>query len=724
MNLQSTDELVGSTRQFLRRYALPVFIIGLTFGMTLILSLDLGATGQVAVTVGQPAPMAVFAPRALSYTSDLLTEQEREQARRAIADQFTPLDLAIGRGQLAAARELFNFVEAVRADSSASLERRLDYLQAVEEITISEEAARSLLELSQAEYDGAKADTLAVIEDLMREEIRPGQLADFQRTAQRLTSLELNPAQTAVVTEIAHQFIVPTIFPNTEATNSLRDEAASAVAPVVREIAPNTLIIGAGDIVSEVQYETLDELGLLRTERNWQRVASMFMASLLVVSLTAAYWARFQRKRFPNGRYLLVLAGLILIYTLSAKIMLANETLSFWIPIASISMMVAVVYDTRFSILMTVLLAGLTGFIAPNSLDKAIVLASGGLVSILTLRDPQRLAAFFRAGLLAAAGYIFAIVMLWLLQNEEAASLALPVAYSLGNGLLSAALTLAGFYLLGGLFGIVTILQLQDLSRLDHPLLRELLRRAPGTYHHSIMVANLAEQAAERIGANSTLVRVGAFYHDVGKMIRPPFFTENQEGVNPHVSLDPYTSARIIIRHVEDGLDLARRYRLPFLIRDIIAEHHGTRMTKVFYHKAQEAAGEDGEVDPAPFTYDGPRPRSRESGIVMLADAIDATSTALRPDTEKAIEKLVDSIIEDDILDGQLNLSGLSMGDIEQLRSSFIETLKGRFHVRVQYPGNEELQAAIAAELPDGEYIAPANRSASESLSRSPHPAS
>ena len=169
--------------------------------------------------------------------------------------------------------------------------------------------------------------------------------------------------------------------------------------------------------------------------------------------------------------------------------------------------------------------------------------------------------------------------------------------------------------------------------------------------------------------------------------MRPPFFVENQEGMDPHASLDPLTSARIVISHVADGLELARRYRLPFRIQDIIAQHHGTRVVRSFYRRAQEAAGEGVMVDMDAFRYPGPRPVSREAAIVMLADAIDATSTAVRPNTEKAIEKLINTIVEDDIVEGQLNRSGLSLNDIEQLRLSFIETLKGRFHVRVQYPG-------------------------------------
>jgi hypothetical protein len=217
------------------------------------------------------------------------------------------------------------------------------------------------------------------------------------------------------------------------------------------------------------------------------------------------------------------------------------------------------------------------------------------------------------------------------------------------------------------------------------------------------MVANLAEQAAEKINANSPLVRVGSFYHDVGKMNRPPFFTENQNGGNPHDNLDPFSSARIIISHVTDGLELARRYRLPTRIRDFIAEHHGNRVLKAFYSKALERAESEDEVDITRFQYKGPRPRSRETAIVQLADSIEATSSALRPNTEEDIEKLVKSIIDDHLKEGQLDNSDLTLGDIRTIRESFIETLQGRFHVRVKYPGNEELVSMPAPPSGDGD---------------------
>ncbi len=691
-------------RETLGELRLGVFAVVLTLGMTFILSINLIWSPQVNVVVGEPAPADVFSPQSLSYTSELLTEQAQERARKDIPAIYTPLNLSIGREQLAQARAIFAFIETVRADVEATPEEKVNNLQGIEKLTIDESVAIDLITLSQVEYEATKTEILRIIDNLMREELEESQLEEFQRRAQRQASLGLTTSQSNVVTNLVWQFIVPTIFPDEEATAEARADAASAVEEVTRSVAKDQRIVRSGEIVTEEDVELLGQLGLLRLESNWQNVASVFLVSLLSVTVIVLYWRLYRTKLWDNNRYLSVLAGLVLLFTLVAKLMVSTP--GDWpilFPLAAMSMMLAVVFEVRLSILVTVIIAVVYGIVAADQLRLTLFAATGGLIAILTLRDAQRVVAYFRSGLLAAIGGMMVLLIYALPLKTELFQLLTQLLYSLGNGLLSAAITLVGFFVIGSAFGIITTLQLQDLSRLDHPLLQELLRRAPGTYHHSIMVANLAEQAAERVHANSTLVRVGAFYHDIGKMNRPPFFTENQEGVNPHDSLDPYTSARIIIGHVPDGLDLARRYRLPIQIRDFIAEHHGQRIVKGFYLKACSQAGEQADdVDIEKFRYPGPRPRSRESGIVMLSDAVEATSSALRPNTPKAIEKLVNSIVDDDVMEGQLNNSGLSLGDIELIRSSFIETLQGRYHVRVKYAGNELLEEGEApvAALP------------------------
>jgi hypothetical protein len=646
-----------------------LFVVLLTLGMTLTLALNLVTPSQLSVQIGQPADSDIFAPRSLTYTSNLLTAQARALERDSVAEVYSPLDLSIGRAQKGRARAVFSFIETVRADSQATRESKLAYLRAIDGLTVEDQVGAGLLDLNQVDYEEAKSNVLGIIEELMRQQIRESQLREFQRSARQEAGLELTPTQESVVTTIAPQFIVPTVFYDEAATARLRLEAEASVDPIVRTITKDQRVVRVGDLVTDVDIELLTELGLLQREPDFRDFSSLFIASLVSVVLLALYWQQFHSHLREGARYLLALAIIMLLFTLLARLMTSGSgSLAYWYPMAALSMLLAVTFDVRLSML--------------------------GLLAVLTLSSAraQRINAFFRAGLVAAVGHVVAVLIFRLPLHVEVVEVVQYTLYGLANGVLSAALTLVGFFVLGSLFGITTTLQLQELSRLDHPLLQELLRRAPGTYHHSLMVANLAEQAAERIRANGTLVRVGAFYHDIGKMNRPPFFTENQEGFNPHDSLDPYSSARIIISHVSDGLELARRYRLPDRIRDFIAEHHGDKLVKSILAKALEQAGEEADqVDASQFRHRGPRPRSRETGIVLLADTVDATSSAIRPDSEKAIVRLVNGIVEDDLADGQLDDSGLTLGDIKLIRASFIETLKGRYHVRVKYPGNEAL---------------------------------
>ncbi len=295
------------------------------------------------------------------------------------------------------------------------------------------------------------------------------------------------------------------------------------------------------------------------------------------------------------------------------------------------------------------------------------------------------------------------------------------VTVGLGNGALAASLTLAVFFVVGSLFDVVTALQLLELAQPSHPLQHRLLTRAPGTYHHTLIVSNLAEQAAEYIGANALLTRVGAFYHDIGKTMRPHFFTENQiESVNPHDRLDPYTSAEIIRSHVLDGLDLAKRHRLPSQVRAFISEHHGDGLISFFYHQAVEAAGGDAsKVDKRLFRYVGPKPQSRETALLMLADTSEAIVKSKRPGSVTELEALVDKAIKIRMDQGQLNECNLTLRDLQLVRQSFVDTLKGLYHTRIEYPEPKaSAPAPVQAEAPapveeTRETIVRASRSAS-----------
>ncbi|MBK7920084.1 MAG: HDIG domain-containing protein [Chloroflexi bacterium] len=692
--MESNLDLWQRGRRAFRQSILWVYALIVALGLTLILSFQLFQPSDVIVTLNEPAAAEIVAPYTHTFTSEVLTEQARADAAKAVSDQYTALDLNIGRTQLNLASQMFNYIDTIRADSQANQARKIQYLQAIQTAVIDELVAADLLAMNEAEYTVARQEVLDIIDTVMRQEIKESQLRDAQRAARLQASLNLTRAQENVVTNLAPQFIVPNVFLDEVATQAKRTEATTAVQPITRTVYKGQVIIQAGKIVDAADLELLTELGLLQVKTNWRTVVSTFLSSLLAMVIISLFWQQFEPIIRQNTRYLAAMGSIIWIFALLAKLLPTGTTyILYWYPLAAMAMLLAVIYDEAMSIVVTVVMAGLIGFNVANSLELTIYYAAGGLLAALTLRDAQRVNAFFRAGVVAAVGYITVIVIFRLTQDIGTLELLQILLYGLANGVLSAALTLVGFFALGSIFKMTTTLQLQELSRLDHPLLQELLRRAPGTYHHSIMVANLAEQAADRIKAQSTLVRVGAFYHDIGKMNNPSFFTENQEGHNPHDSIGPERSAEIIVSHVTDGLELARRYKLPDRIRDFIAEHHGRRLVRGFYLKAvEQAGGDETQVDESRYRYPGPRPQSRESGIVMLADAVEATSSALRPNTEKAIEKLVTTIIQEDLREGQLNNSGLTLGDIQMIRESFIEALKGRFHVRVRYPGNEEME--------------------------------
>ncbi|VAW32839.1 Membrane protein containing HD superfamily hydrolase domain, YQFF ortholog, partial [hydrothermal vent metagenome] len=507
------NELPG-WRKLIQGSLLWLFAIAVTLGLTLIFSFNLVTNSDVQVTLGQPAREDIFSPRAVVYDSNVLLATARESARASVQEQYISQGNDIGRSRLNFVGAVLSFSDVVRADTLATKETQLSYLQAIEGLTIQDQVGLDLLDLTASDYEVVKQELFRIVGDLMRQDIREDQLRDYQIIARREASLELTPTQENVVTNIAPQFIAPTVFPDSEATAVLREAAVEAVDTFPVTIADNERIVRQGELVTELDIEKLTQVGLLQSQLNWRDVAAIFVASLISVVLITMYWHQFfWPRRQDNGRYLTILSTLVLTFAAIAKLMVTGAGFfPYLFPMAAFSMLLSVVFDARFSLILTIIMAALFGFLAPNSLELTVYTAVGGMLAILTLRDIQRINAFFRAGLAATIGYSAVILVFRLNQDMvDVTSMLELMGYAVVNGMLSAALTLVSFFIMGSLFGITTTLQLQELARLDHPLLQELLRRAPGTYHHSIMVANLAEQAAEKIKANSTLIRVGAF---------------------------------------------------------------------------------------------------------------------------------------------------------------------------------------------------------------------
>jgi putative nucleotidyltransferase with HDIG domain len=387
-----------------------------------------------------------------------------------------------------------------------------------------------------------------------------------------------------------------------------------------------------------------------------------------------------------------------LIFLLSARLALpAHAVIPYVFPLAAYGLTIAALFGPELAIVSSLPLVFLVAFGLSDKFDLTIFYLVTSLFGILSLGRARRISSFFRAGaVIAITGAV--VVVVYYLPIVDAAGLATLAGAAVINGLASASLGILLQFFLAQLLGMISPMQLMDLSRPDHPLLQILLQEAPGTYQHSLQVANLAEQAAERIGADPLLTRVGTLYHDVGKTKAPSFFIENQPigFPNPHDLLPPQDSSQIIQAHVTDGLELGRKHRLPRRIMDFIAEHHGTMLTRYQYFNALNAVdGDKSQVDENAFRYPGPKPCSRETAILMLADGCEARVRAERPEDVGELRKLIKDMVDDRIEFGQLDETNLTFHDLSEIVDSFTATMRGIYHPRVQYP---QLESGIVED--------------------------
>ncbi|MEZ4676055.1 MAG: HDIG domain-containing protein [Caldilineaceae bacterium] len=433
-------------------------------------------------------------------------------------------------------------------------------------------------------------------------------------------------------------------------------------------------------------------LGLLQSDWDWWVVLRAAIMSALIIAMSIGAIYRLRPTTLLNYQELAALAAIVVIWLLAAKFMIIpHDWVPYLYPLAAMSMLITVLIDLRVAVVLVIALALTVHYLSENNSMLVAYVTLGALSGALMLGRAERLSAFLWAGLsVALSNLLTYIAFRTVVVDFSASSLShnAPLYFSiLLNGGLSASVALIGYFVLGNLFNLTTSLQLSELSRPAHPLLRQLLLKAPGTYHHTIVVSNLAERAAAAIGIDALLVRVGAYYHDIGKTVRPYFFTENiLEGNSPHEKLDPTTSAQIIISHVTDGMDLAQKYRLPPRIRDFIWEHHGNSLMQYFYRQAQRDAEEGEAINPEDFRYPGPYPRSKETAILLLADTCEAAVRSVRPATREELEKLVNKLIDDRVTEGALNYCDLTFKDLQTVRKVFIQVLQGVHHPRISYP--------------------------------------
>jgi cyclic-di-AMP phosphodiesterase PgpH len=699
MTASPSSASVPRWRSIVGRIPIAVVVVASAAFAALVLILPILPGEQtVSLRVGDVSPQDVVAPLSVNYVSKILTQQARDQAAAQVSPVYNPPDPLIARQQAEILQAALAYITNTRANPYSSLEEKLADLRQVSKVDLPAESATRILQLSDPEWEMLQQESQAVLERIMRQPIGPEQLQGTLNSIPNYVSLAFPENQVVLVTDLVRNLVVPNSLYNESATQSLREQAAANVTPVTRSFVTGQVVIPRGKVVGEDDLEAVFKLGLTTESLNLRVAASMLLAVLLSTVLLSLFVNQFHREIAHRLRSVLLLSLILLTFLTVGRIMVPNHVvLAFLFPISAMGMLIACIFGRRLGILTAMLLCTIAGLMGSNSLEIALYGALSCLTAVLLLGKGEKPVRFFLAGVGAGVtGSMVVLIIRLSMPASDLIGILTLIAVSLVNGLLSGSLSLGLLFLVGNLFDITTNLQLLDLSRPDHPLLREILLQAPGTYQHSLQVANLAEHAGERIGANTLLLRVGALYHDVGKSAQPKFFVENQgpEG-NPHDRLDPEASAKLIIQHTRDGLNLARKHRLPTRVKDLIVEHHGTLRTNFQYGLAVNAAGGNPKkVDEAKFRYPGPRPHSKEAAILMLADGVEAKFRAVGPSTSEEIESLVDDVVEDRLRQRQFDQTDLTLRDVETIREAFADALRGRVHIRLRYPEDEKKQPA------------------------------
>jgi hypothetical protein len=675
-------------------FLLLLFLATATLAAIALLAPLAARPATLDLQAGDAAPQDILAPRSITFESEVLTRQQREQAANAVALEYGAPEASVARAQVGRLRAALAFIANVRADAYATPEQKLADLAALEDVRLNEPQAQALLALSDSAWQSLQQEAIVVLEQVMRSTVREDRLEDARQSVPALVSLSLPEDQAGLVAVLVTSFVAPNSFYSEELTEARREEARQGIQPVLRTYVANETVIRRGQVITEAHLEALRQLGLVRPEPRWQEQVS----ALALLGVCLAYmtlYLRNRRKLLEDTRRLFLMAVLFLLYLYAARLILPNRTvIPYLFPLASYSLLVTSLFSAQAGLVFGIPLSVLAAYNLPYSLELTLLYIFSSLMGMLLLQRAERISAFFRAGTAAGAAAL-AVVLAFRLADP--ATDALGVATLAGsaalNGLASASLALILQFVLAQLLGVTTSLQLLEISRPDHPLLQFILRSAPGTYQHSLLIANLSEQAAELIEADALLTRVGALYHDAGKARYPHFFIENQVpgSRNPHDDLSPLESSQTIIRHVPDGVELAHKHRLPQRIIDFIREHHGTMVTQYQYAKALEAAdGDKSKVDASQFMYPGPRPRSRETALVMLADGCEARTRAERPENEEALRALVKGVIDRRVALGELDHTDLTMRDLHVTIDSFTATLRGVYHPRIIYPDIDE----------------------------------
>jgi len=589
--------------------------------------------------------------------------------------------------------EIPNITEPSPSQKSAKMKEKL-----TEDVTreISDQTLQALVQASKEDLTIAKDLTVTAVHNVMNRRIPADEVENSKRRLEEeLRYTSLGSGLKAAAIELGRYAIYQNEFYDPTATEEMRQQAVESVEPV--KILQGQIIVEEEQLISREIYRQLELVGLLDNNNSIQPFVGLTLIIFIILSALYYYFNELRAKPELKQSFMLLFS---LIFAISILIMKGVSLFpdyrfldaSYIFPAAMGGILIRILINERIAVLFTIIMAicgsvvfneGITGSF---NVSSAIYIMCSGLSGIIFLTKQKYRSKILQAGMFISGVNVIVIFALVLLTNGQYDGLEYSIYFvtGIGSGILSAVLAVGLLPFFEGGFGILSTMRLIELSNPNHPLLRKILTEAPGTYHHSVMVANLSESACEAIGANGLLARVGCYYHDIGKTRRPHFFIENQMNIeNPHDRLPPQTSKNIIIAHAADGAEMLKKHKMPKEIVDIAEQHHGTTLLKFFYHKAQQNGLDVKEAD---YRYPGPKAQSRESAVVGIADSVEAAVRSMSNPTPDQIEKLVRNIIADRLQDGQLNECDLTLKELETVANSFCETLNGIFHSRIEYP--------------------------------------
>jgi cyclic-di-AMP phosphodiesterase PgpH len=488
-------------------------------------------------------------------------------------------------------------------------------------------------------------------------------------------------------------YLSPNISADDGRTKTRKDKAISAVKPLPQEIEvrKNEIIIAKGQRVTSRDMAQLMLIsGIFKqgvTVRSFLGSALFFV----LVWVLAFVYLSFSGEKYSlkdTKSILIVLLNMTITLVLAEMVMRSPQP-SYFMPLAFMGMIITLLVGMNAGFLSLLLMGLFISLLSGGKVETMLVLLTGGMIGMYAIRDCRRRSDILRAGLYVGLAKFVAIVCVGLINNLNAEIFVKDGLWGMASGFFSAFLVMGFLPVFEYFFKVPTNITLLELSDLNHPLLKELSIEAPGTYHHSILVGNLAEAACDDVGANSLLARVGSYYHDIGKIPKAEYFSENEMGSpSRHSNLSPSMSALIISKHVKDGVEMAKKHKLNVKIIDLIAQHHGNSLIAYFYQKAMEKSKDKDLLKEENFRYPGPRPQTRESAIILLADSVEASCRALEMPTPAGIKNLVKKIINNKFIDGQLDECDLTLKDIDKIATSFVRVLLGVYHTRLTYPDN------------------------------------